>query len=306
MSPVGLRGTRKAVPRLFDKLQIGDRWDEVSFGRFLEELADGFPTDLPIIDREFIDVHPDELIGQRRVQVAGMSQTVGDGRGAVGKPVGNAFAEDGTELGLDFHRDVPADDIAAERQGELAGAFPPFTEVEDIDETFFGVRELAFVDDEPDFRLTRMDGLKNFVKGDDDMGKVGSEKELSREVGAGHFAGNGNGFALEPSFAFLVVGGGGGTGFGDKHGTVTVAHAGPAGEERVFVEDMSEGVNGNGGDVELSAGGAFVQGLDVLKNVFEAVAMQVDEVFRHGIEHEGVVRIGGVAKGESLRHGRKL
>ena len=63
------------------------------------------------------------------------------------------------------------------------------------------------------------------------------------------------------------------------------------GQERILVADMRVGMDADRGDVEFPAGGALVQGLDVLEDVLELIPARRDQVLRQGIKHEGVVRI---------------
>ena len=149
------------------------------------------------------------------------------------------------------------------------------------------------MDDEADFGVTAREGVEDLVEGDDDVVEFfleDAEEELEGEKGAGHEAGDGD-FAGE----HFIAGEGA---FADEHGAVVVAHAGAATEEGVVLEDVGVGVDGDGGDVELSAGGAFVEGLNVLKDVLEFVTGRGEEVFGERVEHEGVVGIGRMAKRE--------
>ena len=47
----------------------------------------------------------------------------------------------------------------------------------------------------------------------------------------------------------------------------------PLGSKRIFVADVSVGMDADRGDVQFAAGGAFVEGLDVLEDVFELEAV---------------------------------
>ena len=94
-----------------------------------------------------------------------MSHAVRDGRGAVFQTVGDAFVQNLTQLLPHLRRDVLAHHIAPERQGKFPGAFPPLAEVEDVDESLAGVGELAFVNDEADVRLARMNGFEDLIEG---------------------------------------------------------------------------------------------------------------------------------------------
>ena len=64
--------------------------------------------------------------------------------------------------------------------------------------------------------------------------------------------------------------------------------------------------------MEFPAKRALVERLDILQDVLEAVSEQVDLALRHGIEHEGVVGIRGMAEQKrgggrvGLGHGKRL
>jgi hypothetical protein len=51
--------------------------------------------------------------------------------------------------------------------------------------------------------------------------------------------------------------------------------------------------------VKLTAGGAFVQRLDILEPMLEPVTAEIDFVFRHRVKHEGVIGVGGMAESEN-------
>lgn len=62
-------------------------------------------------------------------------------------------------------------------------------------------------------------------------------------------------------------------------------------------------MDGDGCDVELGAEGALVEGFDILEDVFERDIGGGDEAFGEGVEHEGVVGVGGVSECEVHRRG---
>ena len=63
-----------------------------------------------------------------------------------------------------------------------------------------------------------------------------------------------------------------------------------------MIGDLGVGVKGNGGDIQFACLATAVESLDVLQNMGEIVPTQIDQILRHGIEHEGIVGIGTVAK----------
>ena len=68
-------------------------------------------------------------------------------------------------------------------------------------------------------------------------------------------------------------------------------------------------MNADGGDIQLAARGAFIERLDVLQNMLKRVTASINEPFREGIKHKGIIRIGRMAerqlhhRGESGRRG---
>jgi hypothetical protein len=74
-----------------------------------------------------------------------------------------------------------------------------------------------------------------------------------------------------------------------------------------MIQHVRVGVDGYGGDVQLAPGAALVERLDVLEDVLEFVAARIDLALRHRVEHEGIVRIGGVSEGQVFvrRHNGK-
>ncbi len=146
--------------------------------------------------------------------------------------------------------------VAAEREREAVGfRGPPLAEIGAEDEALAAVGELAFVDDEAGVGFAAREGVEDLIEGDDDVVELflgHAEEELELEERAGHEAGNGDLFGEEFLARELAL--------ADDHGAVAVAHAGAVGEERVVLEDVGVGVDGDRGDVELGAGGALVEG----------------------------------------------
>jgi hypothetical protein len=178
------------------------------------------------------------------------------------------------------------DDVAAEGERQtILGLPPPDTEISGEDEALVLIGELAFVNDEADIGAVFANGLEDLVERDDEAVEFGgglAEEKLEREKGTGHGAGDGD--AEAGDF------GGGKLAFGDEHGAIAIAHAGTAGEKGVLVANVSIGMDADGADVEFAASGAFVEGLDVLEDVFELV-WGWDELAGEGVKHEGIIRI---------------
>ncbi len=273
--------------------------NELECGRFgdqglglgpAEETADGFAALLAVIEGPMIDIHPDKLVGEVASHVPGVGEGVLHGFGPVVEAVANAGGEEVGDGLAGGGVEALMDDIAAEGKGEsVVFLSPPDPEVLAEGESLVAVGELAFVDDESDLGLAFTESAENLVEGDDDDVEVAGgalEPELEGEEGAGQRAGDGD---FEVGDSIPVVGLG-----GDEHGAVAVAHAGAAGEEGIVFADVGVGVDADGGDIEFAAGGAFVEGLDILEDVLEAEAVGGDEVLGEGVEHEGVVGVGGM------------
>ena len=59
---------------------------------------------------------------------------------------------------------------------------------------------------------------------------------------------------------------------------------------------------GDGGDLQIPPLGPDVEGLDLLQNVLDAIALHGDNLLGEGIKHEGVVGVGAVTDTKDL-HG---
>ena len=158
------------------------------------------------------------------------------------------------------------------------------------------------MDDQSDFRDAIFHGGKNLVERHNDVIEFFrrfAEPELQGEKRAGHGSRHGD-FFLRNFFARKFL-------FRHEYRAVTVAHARTAGQERVFVADVGVGVNADSGNVEFATRGAFVQRLDVLQNVLKTEAVRGNQILRQRVKHEGIVRVGRVAKGQRRwLHPRKL
>ena len=93
----------------------------------------------------------------------------------------------------DPHRlgaEVAANDVAAERQRQAAGALePPFAQVHDLLEAVDGVGELALVDEQAGLDAAVHDGLVNLVERHD-LGHERPVVHLQREKRRRHLAGD--------------------------------------------------------------------------------------------------------------------
>jgi len=241
-----------------------------------------------------VDVHADEFISQVAAHIARVLKGVLDGFVAVVEAVLDAGGEDVRNSLSDFGFEAFVNHIATEREGQaIVFAAPPCADVFANLQPFFLVSELAFVNDQADVCFSGLYGVEDLVEGNNDVidfTRALLQPKLQREKRAGHGAGDGDGAPGDfVAGKFL---------FCDEHRSVAVAHARATGQERVFVAYIGVGMNADRGDVEFAARGALVEGLDVLEDVFETEVGGWDEIFRQGIEHERIIRIGRMAEGE--------
>ena len=234
-----------------------------------------------------VDIHADELVRQVAAHVARILQRVLHRF----RPMIEAELDAGSEGIRDFfpRRRVESlmNDVPPERQRQpVVLLSPPDAQIFADHEPFIAVGKLPFVDDQADFRRAAADGLENPVKGHDDVIEFlrrFAEPELQREKRAGHGSRHGD-FFPENFFTGKLL-------FRHQHRAIAVAHARAAGQQRVFIGNVSVGMNADGGDVEFSAGGAFVQRLNVLQNVLEMKTMRRNKFLGQAIKHESVIRI---------------
>lgn len=110
-----------------------------------------------------------------------------------------------------------------------------------------------------------------------------AQPELQGEERAGHGAGHGDFSIGEFGAAHHFA--------GDNHGAVAIAHAGPAGQQRVLPAHVGVGMDADGGDVQLALRGPLVKRLNILQDVFELKAVSWNQLFGQPVKHECVVRI---------------
>src|SRR5258707_1389489 len=195
------------------------------------------------------------------------------------------------------------DDVAPERKRKaIVFTSPPNTQVMAEFEAFVPVSQLAFMNNQADICHAGANGLEDLIERDDDKVEVlrrFAQPELQGEKCAGHGAWNGNS-AGSNLFSRKL-------GFGDEHRPVTVAHAGAAGQEGILVAHVSVGMDTHSRNIEFAAGGAFVEGLNVLQDMLEFEAEGCNQFLCQVLKHESSIRVQGVAKGQRLlRHARKL
>jgi hypothetical protein len=82
-----------------------------------EQFLDGFAAVIAIVEGAGIYIHADKAVGHLRVKVAGELHGVGESFLAMIKRVLNAFTQCLVDAGNQLRSQVPADGVAAQRQG---------------------------------------------------------------------------------------------------------------------------------------------------------------------------------------------
>ncbi len=284
---------------LLAKFKLLTMGDEPTVMGLAEKTANGFPAPLAIVKGPVVDVHSDEFVGEIAAHVAGILKGVLHGLRAMVQAILDAGRKDSGDDLANHRVKAFMDDIAAQRQRQTTVlAAPPDAQIFTDLKPFLLVSELAFMDDEADVSFAGTDGFEDLVEWNNDVVKLFgrfAEPKLQSEEGAGHRAGDSDFLAQHFAPGEPLP--------GDEHRAISIAHAGATGQQRVFVTHISIGMDADGRDVEFAAGGALVEGLDILKDVLEAVAIGRNQLFGQAVEHEGVIRVGRVAQGECfLRH----
>jgi len=189
---------------------------------------------------------------------------------------------------------VPAHDVAAERQREARLLLPPPAEVHDLLQALVRERELPLVDQEPRGDLAVAHGFLDAVerhRAHRDARRPELERERRRRPRSGRGDRNvagGDRVTRESASTHH-----------DR--SVAVAERRAVRKEEVSVREMGVGVKGDGGDRELARHRAAVQRLDVGELVVEREALGVDASLGERVEHEGVVGVGTVSDGDGVR-----
>ena len=90
---IGTRVRRRSVSpdRLADELDLDGMRDDAGLGGAFEKYPDGVATARAVIKSPFVNIHPDEPIGERGIKVAGVIQGVIERLLAMIERVLNAF-----------------------------------------------------------------------------------------------------------------------------------------------------------------------------------------------------------------------
>src|SRR6266496_6305888 len=74
----------------------------------------------------------------------------------------------------------------------------------------------------------------------------------------------------------------------------------PARQQRVILGHVRIRVNGDRGNMQLAAPRPLIERLNIFQAMIEAVTTEVDFILRHRIEHERVIRVGGMTQGKDF------
>src|SRR6266404_8061701 len=132
-----------------------------------EEPSHRFATVISIVERTFVYVHADKLIGELGIEIAGKLHGVAERFFAMINGILDALAQRLGDAGHRFWTERAPDGISAERQRQSGNFLPPPAEIDDAMQSGFVIRELAFMDDETCFVFT-LENLRNdLIEGND-------------------------------------------------------------------------------------------------------------------------------------------
>ena len=260
---------------------------------------DGPAAFLSVVERVLVHVHPDELVGRFLVHPSSQRHRVPDSLPSVVQSVAYAFPDDPSEFASDLGLNLLADNVPAQRKRQPCFPGPPLPKIKHLPKAFAGIGELSFVNQKPDLGLIPADSVEDLVERHGNAVAL-PDKQTQGKVSARHFAGDRNPFRAKKRANHIIVLAR--FFFAERHENraVAVAHARPAGKQGIPVQDMGIGVNGDRRNIQFAPHGSFIQGLDILKDMLKAIVSRLDLAFRHGVEHEGVIRVRGMTKCKHL------
>ena len=188
--------------------------------------------------------------------------------------------------------------------GRPVSLFPPFAQIDNFGEARVGVGELTLVNDQARRGLPAFHRVEDLIERHDDVIESRRDKVAAPDRRSSSCPGSAIDPIAQPGADFFdpYASAPGPPGrCRDHHRAVAIAHARAAGQKRITVAHIRKGVNRDRGDVQFAAKRALIQRLNVFEPMLEAIAAQIDLVFRHRVKHEGVIRIGRMAEGENIR-----
>src|ERR1041385_4702246 len=128
-----------------DELGLDAARDDAARRALVEQALDGAATALRVVERELVDPHRDEAVGQLRVHVARELHGVVERLAAVRERVADGLVQVAADPFDGLRAEVWPDTGAAHRQRQVSPSLPPLAEVNDLVQTELLVEELPLV-----------------------------------------------------------------------------------------------------------------------------------------------------------------
>src|SRR5947207_760608 len=156
-----------ATLNLSDEVGDNPARDDAALGPLVQEALDGPSPALGVVERELVDPHRDEAVGQLRVHVAGELHGVGERVAPVVERVAYGLVQVCGDAADGIGAEFAADTMSVHRQRQVCPLLPPLSEVYDLAQPELLVEELPLVYEQPRVGLAPLDGLDDAVEGDD-------------------------------------------------------------------------------------------------------------------------------------------
>src|ERR1044072_8325035 len=216
-----------------NELRLDAVRNDAALEPLVEQALDGAAAALSIVERELVDPHPDEAVGQLWVHVARELHGVRERVAPVVERELNRLAQVVRDAPDGLWPEVAPDDVAAHRERQALLLLPPLAEVYDLLEPEPLVEELPLVDEQAGVGLALPDGAGDLVGGGDHVLQLRAE-DAQREEGARHRAGHGD-FQVLQVFDLVRLA-------RDDDGAVALADGSTVREQDVLVRDVGVGV----------------------------------------------------------------
>src|SRR5215469_13202516 len=235
----------------------------------VEQTADGLASVGTVVEAPFVDVHADELVGRRGIEVTGELHRVGQRFFAVLQTVLNALPQSLRYGGHQLWTKRAPDTVASKRKRQACHFLPPLAEIDDAMQAGFVVGELALVNDETGLVLP-FQHLRNDLIEANNFGVDAGSEQLKSKIRRGQFAGDSDLLGLDLA--------GGERAWRNDHWPITFAAASAARHQSVFVLNIRIGVEGDRSDVVNPIASLLIQRLDIAKGVGKAQSRWTDLV----------------------------
>src|SRR2546423_1428362 len=133
----------------------------------VQEALDGPTPAIRVVERELVDPHRDEAVGQLRVHVARELHGVGERVAPVVERVAYGLVQVCGDASDGLRAEFASDTVSAHRQRQVCPLLPPLSEVYDLVQPELLVEELPLVYEQPRVGAPLLDGLDDAVEGDD-------------------------------------------------------------------------------------------------------------------------------------------